>query len=70
MKLKVSIIMAVLIVALGTPWAATAGDLVIIVNAENPVTELSPETARKYLLKENLSWPNGKKVRSADRKGS
>jgi hypothetical protein len=62
--------MSALVLVLGMPLGALAGDLVIIVNAENSVSELSPQEIRKYLLKESLSWPNGKKVKSVDHKGT
>jgi len=70
MKLQSFIGLFTLILLLGLPWNASAGDLVIIVNAGNPVSELSPLEIQKYLLKKSLSWPNGKKVKSVDRKGS
>jgi ABC-type phosphate transport system substrate-binding protein len=70
MKFHRLIQLFVLVLLIVTPRAAFAGDLVIIVNTENPVSDLSPQEIRKYMLKEAKSWPNGKKVRSVDRKGS
>ncbi|MFQ5580931.1 MAG: hypothetical protein ACE5FZ_09990 [Nitrospiria bacterium] len=70
MKLHTFIKISALVLVLGLPWGALAGDLVIIVNAGNPVSELSPLEIKNYLLKKSLSWPNGKKVKSVDRKGS
>ncbi len=70
MKLHTFIKISALIFVLGLPVGTWAGDLVIIVNAENPVSKLSPVEIRKYLLKESISWPNGKKVKSVDHKGS
>ncbi len=70
MKLHRLIKLFVLFLLLMTPRIVLAGELVIIVNAENSVSELSPQEVRKYMLKEAISWPNGKKVRSVDRKGA
>ncbi len=58
------------VILLGMPLTAVAGELAIIVNSENTVGNLDQNDIKKYLLKENLSWPNGAKVRSVDRKGS
>ncbi len=60
-------VMGLLIMA---PRIVLAENLVFIVNAENSVSDLSPQEVKKYMLKEAISWPNGQKVRSVDRKGS
>ncbi|MBN4054669.1 hypothetical protein JYT87_03070 [Nitrospira defluvii] len=70
MNLKSLIKLAIFIFLLGMPIKALAGEIVIIVNAENPISNLTPQEVKKYLLKEAISWPHGKKVRSVDRKGS
>ena len=70
MKLHGLIKLFVLLPLLMTSRIVLAGELVIIVNTENSVSALSPQEVRKYMLKEAISWPNGKKVRSVDRKGS
>ncbi len=70
MNLKSLIKLTILIPLLVMPLRAWAEEIVIIVNAENPVSSLTPHEVKKYLLKEAISWPHGKKVRSVDRQGS
>lgn len=45
-----------------------AGELVIIVNAANPVDALTASEAKQYFLKNKARWPFGKKVRPSDYK--
>jgi ABC-type phosphate transport system substrate-binding protein len=47
--------------------SARAEDLVVIVNAENPVTEASPAEIRDYFLKRKRTWPDKSDVRFIDR---
>lgn len=69
MKLKILIFLSMWVLLLGLPSDASAGEVAVIINSENAVSELSPAEVRAYLMKERVSWPNGKKVRSVDRKG-
>ncbi len=61
--------MALVLLLWIVPAQALSGEIAIIVNSENPVENLNMIEIRKYLLKEKISWPNGSKVRSVDRKG-
>ena len=45
-----------------------AGELVIIVNAANPVDALTASEAKQYFLKNKARWAFGKKVRPSDYK--
>ncbi len=60
----------VLIFVLAVPLMGWAEDLLVIVNAKNPTAALSSAEVRKYFLKEQVTWPNGEKVRSVDRLGN
>jgi len=70
MNIKLVIRFSVWVLLLGLPLQTFAGEIAIIINANNAVTALSADEARKYLLKETDSWPDGTKVRSVDRMGS
>jgi ABC-type phosphate transport system substrate-binding protein len=50
------------------PSPAAAEELVVIVNAANPVGPLTAQEVKGYFLKKNPVWRNGEKVRPADRK--
>ncbi len=69
MRQKTFILAAVLILIMATTGIGLAEDLVIIVNAKNPIGELSPPEVRRYFLKEHSSWPSGERIRSVDRNG-
>jgi len=45
---------------------AGAGEVVVIVNADNPVKALSIEEVKHYYENDILNWPNGKKIRLYD----
>lgn len=49
------------------PMPAAADELVIIVNAANPITSLTVQQAKAYFLRKNGTWPGGEKVRPVDR---
>lgn len=68
---RIRMIVATILVFLsGSSLGARAEDLAVIVNAKNPVGNLSPTEIRKYFLKEKQTWPNGEKIRSVDRNGN
>lgn len=46
-----------------------AAELAVIVNAGNPVTDLSVPDVRDYYLKRKPVWKNGEKVRPVDQRG-
>lgn len=70
MNFKMTLCLSALVLLLGAPLKASSEEIAIIVNVENSVNELSHDDIRKYLLKESISWPDGKKVRSVDRVGT
>ncbi|MFQ5587486.1 MAG: hypothetical protein ACE5F7_01485 [Nitrospiria bacterium] len=70
MKFTVFVRSVFVFVLLSIPFPVFSGEIAIIVNAENPVSNLKREDIKQYYLKETLSWPSGAKVRSVDRKGS
>lgn len=51
------------------PSAATAEELVVIVNAANPNAALTAQQVKSYFLKKSGTWQNGEKVRPVDREG-
>jgi ABC-type phosphate transport system substrate-binding protein len=58
--------LAILLIALSMRSAVAGGKVVVIVNAENPVTELSVPEVRDFFLKRKTQWPDGKPVRFVD----
>ena len=50
----------------GPARATEAVDLVVIVNANNPVRELSQEDAARLFLKKRTNWPDGNAVLPAN----
>jgi hypothetical protein len=46
-----------------------AQEIVVIVNAANPVESLSVDEVRQYCLKRRSTWSNGESVRPIDRTG-
>lgn len=57
--------LALLLLVLAVSPAA-AEELVVIVNAANPVGPLTPQEVKGYFLKRFPVWRNGEKVRPAD----
>lgn len=47
--------------------AETTGDIVFIVNAENPVSTVTVGEIRDFYFKRKRQWPNGESVRFIDR---
>jgi hypothetical protein len=62
---------AVLSLAFGwlSPSAASAEELVVIVNGANPTASLTAAQVRAYFLKKKEAWPHGEKLRPVDREG-
>ncbi len=64
--------LTILLILAGTLLAAlpeaSAGEVLIIINADNDVGKLSASAIRKYFLKKKKTWPNGEKVRPVDYK--
>lgn len=54
---------------LAAPGTATAGEIVVIVNAANPNSALTSRQVRSYFMKSTRAWQNGEKVRPVDRDG-
>jgi hypothetical protein len=48
--------------------ALLAEDLIIIINDQNSIVELTPDQISGYFLKRNRQWPDGTPVRFFDRK--
>lgn len=65
MKFKLTIILAFFFSV--TTLAADLPDLVFIVNADNPVMEVSTPDIRDYYFKRKRQWPDGESVRFIDR---
>ena len=63
MVLRLGIALAALVLAAA---AATAGELVVIVNAANPQAALDAKAVKSHFLKTISSWSNGEKVRPVD----
>lgn len=57
-----------LICSLMGQTTAYAEELAIIVNEQNPVSEISPLQIQNYFLKRVREWPNGMAVRFFDRR--
>lgn len=55
---------AALVIALARP--AAAGELAVIVNADNPVSDMTAEKLKGFYLRRVGAWPNAEKVRPAD----
>lgn len=51
------------------PSPAGAEELVVIVNAANPNSALTPAQVKSYFMKRTGTWQNGEKVRPVDREG-
>ena len=66
MKYKISIFLLALSFA-GTALSAETGDLVFIVNIQNPATEVSMSDIRDYYFKRKRRWPTGESVCFVDR---
>jgi len=49
--------------------AAANAEPVVIVNRQTPITQLNRDQARKVLLGEDLSWPNGEVVSLVEMRG-
>lgn len=58
--------LAVFLIALSMRSAFAGRKVAVVVNAENPVTELSVPEVRDYFLKRKTQWPDGKPVRFVD----
>src|SRR3990172_8555352 len=55
-----SVILAVcLLMAAG---GAVAGELVMIVNRANPITDISADLLKKFYTGEEITWPGGERV--------
>ncbi|MBV1877422.1 MAG: hypothetical protein KUG79_07260 [Pseudomonadales bacterium] len=48
------------------PLYSAAGTMVVIINANNPITKLTKAEVKEYFLKKKTRWKTGKKVRSTD----
>jgi ABC-type phosphate transport system substrate-binding protein len=52
---------------MGSRGASAHENLAILVNADNPTSQLSDDELRAYFLKKRKVWPNGAGVRFIDR---
>ena len=66
MVLRLGIALAALVLSAA---AATAGELVVIVNAANPQAALDAKAVKSHFLKTIGAWSNGEKVRPVDSSG-
>jgi ABC-type phosphate transport system substrate-binding protein len=48
---------------------ARAGEMVVIVNKQNPTPDLNAKQAKNYFMRVIGEWKNGEKVRSVDQSG-
>lgn len=58
--------LAILLIVFSMRSAVAGGKVAVIVNAENPVSELSVPQVRDFFLKRKTQWPDGKPVRFVD----
>lgn len=65
MKSLMRILFFVLIILL-TAKSVLAQDIVVIVNEQNPMSEISKDQLENYFLKRVRQWPNGAAVRFFD----
>ena len=63
---------AIVAVVLGCGFsaAASAGELVVIVNAANPASGMDAKQVKTHFLKTTSAWANGEKVRPVDMSGT
>lgn len=55
-------LVAMVLVAFGTPSRAAADDVAVIVNKSNPISSLTMTQLRKIVLAQEGKWPSGGKI--------
>ncbi|MDA8019406.1 MAG: hypothetical protein MPN21_18345 [Thermoanaerobaculia bacterium] len=71
--MKRTVLLAAILTLLIAGWsikAQVANDFVVIVHADNPITEISKSELSGYLLKKKTKWDNGVSVEPADLESS
>ena len=70
MRTTISRAIVAAVLGCGFPVAASAGELVVIVNAANAASAMDAKQVKTHFLKTTAAWDNGEKVRPVDVSGT